>query len=161
MADRFHFVRLICIALLVSCSATEKHSGCVVKVIDGDTIEVLMKSPNEKLRIRLFGIDAPERGQAFYNSAKKFTASMVANKDVKLVVNNKDRYGRMVADVYLADGTHINAEIVKAGYAWHYEAYSDNVELAQWEVAARQKKLGLWQDTYAQPPWEFRKDRRK
>ena len=141
----------------LSCVSREQE-GHVVKVIDGDTFD--LKYGNEKIRIRMFGIDSPERGQAFNVKAKEFTASLIADKHVRVVIKNKDRYGRSVADVYLDDGTHVNEAIVKAGYAWHYKHYSDNPELARSEEEAHQAKRGLWHDTDAIPPWEFRKGRR-
>lgn len=142
---------------LLSCVSHEQQ-GVVVKVIDGDTFD--LKSGNEKIRVRLFGIDSPERGQAFNVKAKEFTASLIAGKDVRVVILNKDRYGRMVADVYLNDGTHVNAEIVRAGYAWHYKRYSDDPALDRFEREAHSSRRGLWQDEHAMPPWEFRKRRR-
>jgi endonuclease YncB( thermonuclease family) len=142
---------LIC---FLSCSPREE-TGNVVKVVDGDTFD--LKSGNNKMRIRIFGIDSPERGQAFNIKAKEFTAGLIAGKDVRVVIHNKDRYGRFVGEVYLSDGTYVNAEIVKAGYAWHFKRYSDDEELAQGEHEARAGKRGLWLDENPIPPWEFRR----
>jgi micrococcal nuclease len=143
---------LVAISFL-SCAAVDKE-GNVVKVIDGDTFDVLQGK--ERTRIRLFGIDSPERGQAFNKKAKEFTESLVSGRVVKIVIHNKDRYGRSVADVYLTDGTHVNAAIVGAGYAWQYKKYSNDPEIANLEAVARKAKKGLWEDGNAVPPWEFR-----
>ncbi|MEO8470851.1 MAG: thermonuclease family protein [Chryseolinea sp.] len=149
---KFVFSVFIAISFL-SCQAVDKE-GNVVKVIDGDTFDVLQGT--ERTRIRLFGIDSPERGQPFNKKAKAFTESLVSGKKVKVVVHNKDRYGRTVADVYLMDGTHVNAEIVGAGYAWQYKQYSIDPTIAALEAGARKEQKGLWGDDHAIPPWEFR-----
>jgi len=142
---------------LLLCCASDEQNGHVVKVIDGDTFE--MRYGNEKMRVRLFGIDSPERGQPFNVKAKEFTASLIADKDVRVVIINKDRYGRFVADVYLEDGRHVNSAIVKAGYAWHFKRYSDDPGLARLESEAHVARRGLWQDLNPIAPWDFRRRR--
>lgn len=155
--------KIFIVFLLFTCSSSnEEHWGRVVRVIDGDTIEVLLSKPTQKkIKVRLYAIDAPERGQAFNVKARENLASLVANKTVKLVVNRKDQYGRTVADVYLEDDTYVNAALIKAGYAWHYKEFSNDKELARLEVIARKQKLGLWHDVNPVAPWEYRKRKRK
>ena len=149
-------MRLLLITLcFLSCTTIEQHTGKVVKVIDGDTFDLLMDE--KTIRVRMFGIDSPERGQAYNVKAKEFTASVIAGKEIKVSIHNKDRYGRFVCDVYLPDGTYVNAQIVKAGYAWHFIRYSDDPQLALAEDEARTDKRGLWQDSDPVPPWEYRK----
>ena len=138
----------------LSCSDREQQ-GHVVKVIDGDTFD--MKSGNDKIRVRLFGIDSPERGQAFNVKAKEFTAALIADREVRVIIRNKDRYGRFVGDVYRDDGLHVNSEIVRAGYAWHFTRYSNDPELARFEQEAQEGRRGLWRDDHPTPPWEFRR----
>ena len=150
------FLGLLVLCFL-SCVPVEQQ-GKVVKVIDGDTFDLL--DANKTTRIRLFGIDSPERGQAFNKRAKAFTDSLVAGKQIRVVVRDTDRYGRTVGDAYLSDGTHVNAEIVRAGYAWQFRQYSTDPEISRLEQAARSKRLGLWEDQHAIPPWEFRKGKR-
>ena len=145
---------LVIIFCFFSCTI-EQHTGRVVKVVDGDTFDLMFEE--KKIRVRMFGIDSPERGQAFNVKAKQFTASIIASKEVSVIVRNKDRYGRFVCDVYLSDSTYVNAEIVKAGYAWHFTRYSDDVQLAELQDEARNDKRGLWQDSDPLPPWEFRR----
>jgi endonuclease YncB( thermonuclease family) len=147
-------IRIIILICLLSCTAREQV-GHVVKVVDGDTFDLL--AGEEKMRVRLFGIDAPERGQAFNVRAKEFTAGLIADKEVRVVIRNKDRYGRFVCDVYLADGRYLNAEIVRAGYAWHFTRYSNDKQLAELQVEARENKRGLWLDKNPIPPWDFRR----
>ena len=145
---------LVIIFCFFSCSI-EEHTGKVVKVIDGDTFDLMFDE--KKIRVRMFGIDSPERGQAFNVKAKEFTASIIAGKEVNVIIRNKDRYGRFVCDVYLGDNTYVNAEIIKAGYAWHFTRYSDDIVLARLQEEARSDMRGLWQDSNPVPPWEFRK----
>lgn len=142
----------------LSCTTVERK-GTVIKVIDGDTFDVL--AGKEQIRVRLFGIDSPERGQAFNKKAKEYTATLVAGKNITLVIRDTDRYGRSVADAYLSDHRHVNAEIVKAGYAWHFKQFSNSEELARLEQQARNNKWGLWQDSDPVAPWQFRRDGRK
>lgn len=132
----------------------------VVKVKDGDTLG-LLSSDNQEVTVRLAEIDCPEKSQAFGQAAKKFTSDICFGKQVKLIGDTHDRYGRTVAQIVLLDGTNVNHELVKNGYAWHYKAYSKSTELAGLEEQARESHLGLWQDVNPTPPWEFRKEKRQ
>jgi endonuclease YncB( thermonuclease family) len=132
--------------------------GRVVKVIDGDTIEIL--DGKTKTRVRLYAVDAPERGQDFYVKSKEYLASLVAGKTVRVVENRVDRWKRVVGDVYLSDGRHVNTQLVAEGWAWHFIRYSDSPELARLEKQARQQRKGLWRHDRPVPPWEFRKQKR-
>lgn len=129
--------------------------GKVIGVIDGDTIEVL--KDGKAVRIRLNGIDCPERKQSFGTKAKTFMSTLVFNKHVRIKAKEVDRYGRTIADVYLQDGTWVNKRLIEEGLAWHYKRYSSDEELSSSEINARKQKLGLWQDPHAIPPWDFRK----
>ena len=115
----------------------DDFSGRVVGISDGDTISVMHDGRAEK--IRLYGIDAPEKGQAFGNRAKQFVSALAFGKEVKVEVKDQDRYGRTVADVILPDGRNLNREIVKAGFAWWYRKYAPkDTELEALESEARQ-----------------------
>jgi endonuclease YncB( thermonuclease family) len=135
----------------------EDFSAPVVGVTDGDTITVLRNHRHEALR--LHGIDAPEKGQAFGERAKQFTSSLVFGKNVAVRVRGRDRYGRTLADVFLPDGRNLNQEVVRSGYAWWYRRYSADQRLAVLEAEARATHRGLWADPNPQPPWEWRKGR--
>jgi endonuclease YncB( thermonuclease family) len=148
-------MRLVFILICFFSCAVDEQSGKVVKVIDGDTFDIMIES--KTIRVRLFGIDSPERGQAFSIKAREFTASLIAGKEVTVIIRNKDRYGRFVCDTYLIDGTYVNAEIVKAGYAWHFTRYSSDEEMAALQDEAQENKRGLWQEPNPVAPWEFRK----
>jgi endonuclease YncB( thermonuclease family) len=141
-------------------------TGKVVKVTDGDTITVL-DSHNTQYRIRLQGIDAPERKQAFGKASRKHLARLVAGKTVTVRWAKRDRYGRIVGKVLYTfvwhtsvDNVDVCLEQVRAGYAWHYKHYqeeqtpADRYAYAKAEWQARQKRLGLWQDKLPMPPWE-------
>ncbi|EAL1486850.1 thermonuclease [Campylobacter upsaliensis] len=136
-------------------------TGKVSKVIDGDTIELLAKTSKEnpynhiaKLKIRLYGIDAPELKQAYGKEAKEFLSALVLKQEVSLIIENKDKYDRFVGTLFLK-GQDINKEMVKNGYAHAYESFSKKY-LAE-QADAKMFKLGLWQDEKAVKPSEFRR----
>ena len=132
--------------------------GRVVKVADGDTITIL-DAENTQRKIRLYGIDAPEKSQAFGKAAGKHLASLVAGRDAVVKVRSTDRYGRTVGTVF-ADGRDVNLEMLKAGYAWHYKHYDSTPAYAAAESEAKTNKVGLWQDTHPTNPYEFRSAKR-
>lgn len=134
--------------------------GKVVRIIDGDSFEVLL-TENRAEKIRLNGIDCPEKGQDYYKTAKNGLSELIFEKEVKIVKTDTDRYNRIVADVYNADGLYINALMVENGWAWHYKKYSDDKKIAALETKAKTEKKGLWQMEDALPPWEFRNKKRK
>jgi endonuclease YncB( thermonuclease family) len=130
-----------------------------VGVTDGDTLRVLYVSGQTKseIKIRLFGIDAPERKQAFGTQAKKALSDLAFGKNLTVYSEGCDRYGRLLAWLTVGS-TPINAEMVKAGFAWHYRKYAPKeTELAQLETDARNNRRGLWIDPAPVAPWEFRK----
>jgi micrococcal nuclease len=137
----------------------DRLTGTVVSVHDGDTITLLQGKTQYK--IRLDGIDCPELGQAFGNNARQFTSDMVFQKKVNVYYSSKDRYRRYLGTVMDREGKNLNRELLKAGLAWHYKHYSDDVILAGLESKARRAKLGLWADPGAIPPWEFREQARE
>ena len=135
------------LALFLSCFAIASPSvaefaGKVVGVSDGDTMTVLRDQT--QVRIRLYGIDCPETGQDFGSRAKQFTADLAFGKVVKVVPRDRDRYGRIVADVVLPDGRVLNDELVKAGLAWWYRHHAQNIgTLAQLEAEARRRSRSM------------------
>jgi endonuclease YncB( thermonuclease family) len=135
----------------------EEFSGKVVGVADGDTITVMREGRGAK--IRLYGVDAPEKHQPFGTQAKKFTSNLVFGKIVTVEIRDIDRrWGRLVGDVKLSDGTKLSEELVKAGMAWWYEKYASKDEhLRILQMAAKADRRGLWVDPNPVPPWEFRR----
>jgi endonuclease YncB( thermonuclease family) len=135
-------------------------TGKVVGVSDGDTITVLDSSKTQH-KIRLEGIDAPEKAQPFGNRSKQHLSDQVFGKQVEVQSNKTDKYGRTVGKV-LINGKDAKLEQVRAGFAWHYKEYakeqsaSDRVAYANAETSARAVKSGLWNDPKPMPPWEWR-----
>jgi micrococcal nuclease len=131
-------------------------TGDVVGVLDGDTIKVLHSGKAE--RIRLQGIDCPEKNQPFGHKAKQATSALVFAKKVTLAIYGKDKYRRILADVLIADGTNVNHELVKEGWCWWYRKFAPgDTELKRLEQDARDAKKGLWADPKRISPWEWRK----
>jgi endonuclease YncB( thermonuclease family) len=135
-------------------------TGPVVSVLDGDTREVLHNTHTE--RIRLSGIDCPEKGQPYGHRAKQATSAVVFGKEVTLQTHGLDKYRRTLGDVLLPDGTNINHTLVKDGWCWWYRKYAPgDTMLEGLEREAREERKGLWADPVPVPPWEWRKARRK
>lgn len=141
--------------LLVGCADASKMTGMVISIQDGDTITVLVGTSKHK--IRLDGIDCPEKKQAWGDRARQYTAQLAFNKKVSVVYTDKDRYDRILGTVYLPGGRILNRELLKAGLAWHYKQYNSSELLAGLESNARMARIGLWSDPDPVPPWEFRR----
>ena len=130
--------------------------GKVVHIADGDTITVLNEAKKET-KIRLNGIDCPEKGQAFGNKATEFTKDLVALQTVTVNTFGQDRYGRTIGDVILNDGRNLNRELVGEGWCWWYREYAPgDMVLEKLETEAREARKGLWKDPHPIPPWDFR-----
>ncbi len=155
MLRRLQLGVLAVLLLLASPATAEFFEGRVVKVLDGDTIEVLVG--REPRRVRLSGIDTPERGQPWADRAKQALAQRVFQKQVRVNDVGTDRYGRTVGEVY-ADNVCVGCELVREGNAWVYRQYTDDPVLYQLESEARAAHRGLWSLPEAQriPPWEWR-----
>jgi endonuclease YncB( thermonuclease family) len=142
-------------------AGAETITGQVVGVTDGDTLTVLDAS-DQQFKIRLSGIDAPEKGQPFGNRAKESLSEMVFSKQVVVESKKEDRYRRKVGKVQ-HDGTDVNLEQVKRGMAWHYTAYAkeqapaDRENYANAEAEANSQRRGLWRENTPLAPWEFRR----
>lgn len=129
--------------------------GRVVGISDGDTLTVL-DNRSQQHKIRLAEIDAPEKAQDFGERSKQHLSDLVFGKEVVVTVIDTDRYQRKVGEV--TTGTiSANHEQVKAGLAWVYRRYANDLRLYRYETAAREQKLGLWSLPSPTPPWEFRK----
>jgi len=146
----------VLILLLLAAAPAHGWSGRVCRVADGDTISVLHEG--RAVKIRLYGIDCPEKHQAFGQKAKTFTSQMAFGKVVEVQPVTRDRYGRTVAWVHVG-GRCLNEEILRAGYAWHFKRFSGDPHLAELEGQARAARAGLWGDPSPVAPWEFRKGR--
>lgn len=157
-------VLLLTFIFVQVCSAAE-ISGRVIGIIDGDTIDILV-IPKQKIRIRLAGIDAPEKRQGFGQVAKQTLSDLIYNKDVRIEWTKKDRNDRIIGKV-LSPAGDINLELIRRGLAWHYKKYekeqsvTDRKRYADEEHVARARRVGLWSDDDPVPPWDFRPKRKK
>lgn len=130
--------------------------GKVVKIKDGDSV-VLLKGEDDFTVIRLQHIDAPENGQPFSEEAWKHLSKLCRNKEVAVKVSDEqDRYNRMIGEIYLPNGTNVNKEMVRAGYAWHFAKYSNDQEYTDLQDYAKQRRKGLWAEVNPIPPHEWR-----
>jgi endonuclease YncB( thermonuclease family) len=143
------------LSIAVPSSFAEEFTGTVVGVSDGDTITVL--SDGMPRKIRLSGIDCPEKSQAFGQQAKQFTAERSFAKQVKIIASGHDRYRRTIGEVILPDGQNLNDLLLANGYAWWYQRYSHDEQRHELEDNARRQKLGLWHDAQPAAPWDYRK----
>ena len=136
-------------------------AGRVVRITDGDTL-VVLDSNNVQHKIRLVGIDAPEKKQAYGKKSKENLSGLVAGKFVVVEYDKVDRYQRILGKILL-NSKDMNLEQIKAGMAWHYKKYqkeqsqSDRMLYSDSEVDARNAKRGLWRDPDPIPPWDYRK----
>lgn len=143
----------------------ETLAGKVVGVADGDTITVL-DAAHEQHKIRLAGIDAPEKAQPFGQRSKAQMSDLVFGKPVAVEWSKRDRYQRIIGKVLVAD-RDAGLALVSAGLAWHYKQYQkeqttdDQVRYAAAEDTARARRAGLWADPNPVPPWEWRAAKRQ
>ena len=130
--------------------------GQVVGVVDGDTIDVMHNGKAQ--RVRLYGIDCPEKRQPYGKKAKWFTSELAFRKTVTVVVKDHDRYGRTIGEVILPNGKNLNRELVRAGYAWWYFKYAPrDFDLKILQSISRELKSGLWADADPVAPWSYRR----
>jgi micrococcal nuclease len=141
---------------LLSAVAASEYQSKVVRALDGYTLEVLHNQHTE--RIRLSGIDCPEKGRTFGQPAKHAASALTFGKQVTAQSHGYDKYRRTLGDVLLPDGKNVNQELVKDGWCWWYRKYApvDSV-LEGLENEAREARKGLWADPQPVPPWEWRK----
>ncbi len=153
-------IRFVFLFLLACSVHAETLTGRVVGVADGDTITVL-DANRQQHKIRLSGIDAPEKAQPFGDRSKQSLSALVFDKQVAVEWNKRDRYGRTVGKV-LVNGVDANLAQVKAGLAWWYRDYAKEQSAAdrrlyeQTELQAQAQRLGLWSDKNPTSPWDFR-----
>jgi endonuclease YncB( thermonuclease family) len=158
---RHAFRAFLLAALTIAAAAASPITGRVVGVSDGDTVTVLDANKRTH-KIRLLGIDSPEKSQAFGERAKQSLSDLVFNKQVTVQGSKQDRYGRDLGKIVL-DGQDINLEQIRRGMAWHYKQYArdqapeDRQAYADAESTARQNRVGLWQDSQPVPPWSYRR----
>lgn len=156
---RFIFVSFLLLPLLAfTPPPVYTLKGKAVRVIDGDTFDLLVGSTTH--RIRLAGIDAPEKKQDFSNASKLLLAQLCKDQLLTVVVTDTDRNKRKIAEVYTQQKLWINKELVAKGMAWHFKKYSSNKELANVELQAKKQKIGLWSLVNPVAPWDWRNKKR-
>lgn len=134
-------------------------SGKVVGISDGDTFKLLVDG-NKTIRVRLFGIDAPEKEQDYGTQAKQALSNLIFAKEVQVEQKNKDRYGRIIGVVYV-NNINVNEELLRQGMVWHYTEFDKSERWAELSKEARQGKMGLWNKRNPTPPWQWRKGKRQ
>lgn len=171
------FKKIACLSLLtLSFTTIADTIGVTVKVLDGDTIDVLTEkycnvhsfekkggskcvNGQEQIRVRFASIDAPEKKQPFGDKSKTFLESLVFKKKVRIVNRKTDIHGRVLADVYVGD-EWINKVLISNGMAWVYRQYAKNSPLLKYEENAKSNKIGLWSLPSQEriEPWVWRKN---
>ena len=127
-----------------------------IQVVDGDTIRAEVKG--KEIKIRLVEIDAPEINQPFGAQSKNFLNRLLYGKDVTLIAQGEDRYGRTLGAIY-ANGESANALMIKSGFAWVYDRYVKDSSLYKYQDQAKAENLGLWQAEDPIAPWVWRKQK--
>lgn len=158
-------IMFLILALVPAASYADQLVGKVIKITDGDTVNVLTND-NHTHKIRLSGIDAPEKKQAFGNRSKQALAELIDGKTVSVEFNKLDRYKRVVGKITF-NGLDVNLRQIKLGLAWHYKKYEKEQDVddrsiyANAEYIAQRDKVGLWYDENPIAPWDFRKQKRE
>jgi len=123
------------------------------RISDGDTVVT-----TEDTRIRLWGVDTPERDQRYVSDATSALTAMLNNQQLYLETKDLDRYGRTMGVIYTADGNEVNLELVCDGHAWWYEHYAKNAsDYKQCQADAQKNKRGLWAEEDPVAPWDWRR----
>jgi len=155
---RFVLIVILQVVLLATVATAQNVS--VVSVVDGDTLWA--KEAGDSFKIRLYGIDCPEKDQPAGLEAKAFVQNLMqsAANSVELQKKGFDRYGRTLAIVLMSDGSTLQEQLLKNGHAWLYDDFCKDFICLEWkrlEYMARAEKRGLWEQSNALPPWEWRK----
>lgn len=142
--------------IVIGGPASADFAGKVVAVSDGDTVTVLTEDETQ-VRVRLYGIDAPESGQDFGARAKQAASDLAFGQAVTVRTTRVDRFGRTVGEVVLADGRSVNRELVRQGMAWHYAQVAPKDEdMARLQAEAKRARRGLWSQPDPVAPWAWR-----
>lgn len=150
------FLVIVILLCLYQTSGFAQLTGKVVAISDGDTFTLLTEN-KQQIKIRLYGIDCPEKNQDYGARAKEFTSNLIFGKTVVAQEKDIDKYGRTIAIVTI-DTLNLNEMLLQAGYAWHYQYFDSNQGWQQLQLKAQMNKIGLWA-SQSEPiaPWEFRR----
>jgi micrococcal nuclease len=142
------------------CNATESfYYAMVVRIIDGDTIEVMQKGKMQ--RIRIWGIDTPEWDQPYATQASQFMRNLLIKREVQVLPKEFDDYGRLVATIRV-DGKNISEELIRSGLAWVHDYYCNEQICDSWknlQQSAMSARRGLWNGDNPTAPWKWKKNR--
>lgn len=161
MSSTMKFLILVFALFLSSFVQAGELHGKVVGITDGDTVTIVDES-RQQYKIRLAGIDAPEKKQPFGKASKKSLSDFIYNKSIIVETTKNDRYGRVVGKILL-DGQDINKLQIERGMAWFYRKYQnelvldDRLAYLHAEQNAKANNLGVWSDSNPLAPWEYRK----
>lgn len=150
---------LIC-SPLANSAVADTLRGKVIGISDGDTVTVLT-TERRQVKIRIAGIDAPEKKQAFGQASKEGMSDCAFGKPVEVEWSKLDRYGRTIGKIH-AGGIDCGLRQIELGLAWHYKAYEreqipeNRRAYARAEAIAKEAGKGLWQERHPVPPWDFR-----
>jgi endonuclease YncB( thermonuclease family) len=146
---------VLALFMVVAPAMAADFTGEVIRILDGDTIEVLHEKKAE--RIRLYGIDCPEKGQPFGQKAKQATSNLLFGKDVRVHTHGRDKHRHTLGTVFYGD-VNINQVLVKEGWCWWFSRYAPKDSmLKQLQEQAMEAKKGLWADPNPVPPWLYRR----
>ena len=148
--------------IITSVCENDLYDFCVkvVSISDGDTFRGLTED-KENIKFRIYGIDAPEKHQAFGSRSTQYLSELIFGETVGIKVVEEDYFGRLVVLIFTHDGKDVSAEMLKAGMAWHFKKYDKSKEYASLEKIAKLKRVGLWSDKNPTPPWNFRRKNKR
>ena len=156
---------VVALSILTTTINAETLIGRVIGIADGDTL-TLLDATNAQHKIRLSGIDSPEKSQPFGQHCKKSLSDLAYDRLATVESNKLDRYGRVIGKVWV-ESQDVNLEQIRRGCGWHYKKYQneqsldDRLSYNNAEESARSNKIGLWTDNTPVPPWDWRAERRK
>lgn len=167
MKKVLNIIILVMIMFQISCgksnvtTADNSEEYTVKYVSDGDTIRAISNKTGAKVKIRLYGIDAPEITQEYGLESKEYLLGLIKDKSIIVKGNTYDKYGRLLGTIYISN-TNVNESMVKSGNAWWYEKFdAKNTKVRDMQIKAKESKLGLWKNVNAIAPEEYRKNQKK
>ena len=165
LSMNFYFKKVFAFLILVFCLHTNisanKLQGRVVRVLDGDTFVFLEKGEENPIRVRLYGIDAPEKGQPYSVASTEFLEKILTGVIVSINITDVDKYERLIGKVSTALYIDVNLEMLKAGMAWHYSFFDKSSMYIIAEKEAKERKKGLWKSAKPMNPYKYRQNKKK